>query len=424
MTTTSLPAAGAPASASARTPRRSRAAHSAGFWTAVLAFAIAMAFSTIPTPIYALYQQRDGFSPIVVTVIFAAYAVGVAVSLYLVGHVSDWWGRRVVFIAALAVEIVAAVMFLLWQDVTGLIVARFVSGVGIGGLTATATAHIAELRAVAVPSSTIAPVVSNFANIGGLAVGPLVAGALITWVPAPLETPYAVFLGLLVLALVATAVIPETVDRGQQRRSYRPQRVAIPAAARGAFWAAGTGAFTGFAVFGLMMALTPTVLAQAMGVTSRLAAGAVPFAVFMSAAVAQVVTVRLSLRRQLLLSWILMGVGIVLVAVAVAMGALAAFVIGGVAAGAGVGVMFRASLGVAGSLAPAGSRGEVLAAIFLIAYVGLAVPTLLIGAALAWLALPVVLGVFAGLVLVLISVATPRRVIGDGATSSRHARPC
>lgn len=223
MTTTSLPAAGAPASASARTPRRSRAAHSAGFWTAALAFAIAMAFSTIPTPIYALYQQRDGFSPIVVTVIFAAYAVGVAVSLYLVGHVSDWWGRRVVFIAALAVEIVAAVMFLLWQDVTGLIVARFVSGVGIGGLTATATAHIAELRAVAVPSSTTAPVVSNFANIGGLAVGPLVAGALITWVPAPLDTPYAVFLVLLVLALVATALIPETVDRGRSPRPCWPR---------------------------------------------------------------------------------------------------------------------------------------------------------------------------------------------------------
>jgi len=70
------------------------------------------------------------------------------------------------------------------------------------------------------------------------------------------------------------------------------------------------------------------------------------------------------------------------VGVAVALGALAAFVI----------------------------RGEELAAIFLIAYVGLAVPTLLIGAALAWLALPVVLGVFAGLVLVLISVATPRMV--------------
>jgi hypothetical protein len=238
----------------------------------VLAFAIAMAFSTIPTPIYALYQQRDGFSPIVVTVIFAAYAVGVAVSLYLVGHVSDWWGRRVVFIAALAVEIVAAVMFLLWQDVTGLIVARFVSGVGIGGLTATATAHIAELRAVAVPSSTIAPVVSNFANIGDSpsdrsSPGCSSPGCPLRWrrrmrcsscCSSSPSWPQRRF---------------ETVDRGQRRR-YRPQRIAIPAAARGAFWAAGTGAFTGFAVFGLMMALTPTVLAQAMGVTSRLAAGA------------------------------------------------------------------------------------------------------------------------------------------------------
>lgn len=390
--------------------RRSRAAHTAGFWTAVISFGIAMAFSTIPTPIYALYQQRDGFSPIVVTVIFAAYAVGVAVSLYLVGHVSDWWGRRAVFLAALAVEIIAAVMFLLWQDVTGLIVARFVSGVGIGGLTATATAHISELRAVAAPSSTIAPVVSNFANIGGLAVGPLVSGILITWLPAPLETPYAVFLVLLVLALIATAVIPETVDRAAQRRPYRPQRIAIPRASRGAFWAAGTGAFTGFAVFGLMMALTPTVLAQAMGVTSRLAAGAVPFAVFMSAAVTQIVTVRLPLRRQLLLSWALMGAGIALVAVAVAVGHLPLFVVGGVAAGAGVGVMFRASLGVAAGLAPVGARGEVLAAVFLIAYVGLAAPTLLIGAALAWLPLALVLGVFAVLVLVLISIATPQMV--------------
>ena len=410
MTITTVPVAAAPAPASTPVSRRSRAAHAAGFWTAVLSFAIAMAFSTIPTPIYALYQQRDGFSPIVVTVIFAAYAVGVAVSLYLVGHVSDWWGRRAVFLGALAVEIVAAVMFLLWQDVTGLIVARFVSGVGIGALTATATAHIAELRTVSSPASTIAPVVSNFANIGGLALGPLVPPVAIPLPPAPPATPQPRLPVPPGSRLVARPVVPLAEAHALPQVPTRPRRIPTPHAARGAFWAAGAGAFSGFAVFGLMMALTPTVLAQAMGVTSRLAAGAVPFAVFMSAAVAQVLTVRLALRRQLRLSWALMGVGIVLVAVAVAMGALALFVVGGVLAGAGVGVMFRASLGVAAGLAPAGARGEVLAALFLIAYVGLAVPTLLIGAALAWLPLAVVLGIFAVLVLVLISIATPRMV--------------
>ncbi len=107
---------------------------------------MAMAFTTIPTPIYALYQDRDGFPAWVVTVVFAASAVGVALSLYLAGHVSDWLGRRAVVVVALGIEILSAVLFLVWNNVVGLIVARFVSGLGIGAITATATAHLSELR--------------------------------------------------------------------------------------------------------------------------------------------------------------------------------------------------------------------------------------------------------------------------------------
>src|SRR5689334_18575555 len=58
-----------------------------GFWLVAAAFLTAMAFSTIPTPLYALYQHRDGFSSFVVTVVFAVYAVGVIASLLLAGHV-------------------------------------------------------------------------------------------------------------------------------------------------------------------------------------------------------------------------------------------------------------------------------------------------------------------------------------------------
>ncbi|MWB99322.1 MFS transporter [Agromyces seonyuensis] len=385
---------------------RSVRAHAAGFWTAAGAFAVALAFSTVPTPIYAFYQERDGFPTWVTTVIFAAYAVGVVVSLYFAGHVSDWLGRRRVFLAALAIEIVAAGMFLLWAEVPGLIVARFVSGVGIGALTATATAHISELRAVAKPDSTIAPVVASFANIGGLAMGPLIAGILVTYAPAPMFLPYVVFVLLLALAVVAVALLPETVRL--ESRPYRPQRIAVPAASRGTFWAAGAAAFAAFAVFGMFMALTPTVLVVAMGVDSHLAAGAVPFAVFMSAAIAQVLTVRRPLGRQLLLSLVLVAVGIAAMALAVLAGILWLFVLAGITAGAGVGVLFRSSLGVAGSLAPAGNRGEVLAGVFLIAYVGLAVPSLLIGVALVVAPLQPVLVVFAVLVLAVVGWAVPR----------------
>ena len=53
-----------------------------------------MAFSTVPSPLYSLYQQRDGFSTFTVTIVFAVYAVGVIISLLLAGHVSDWVGRK------------------------------------------------------------------------------------------------------------------------------------------------------------------------------------------------------------------------------------------------------------------------------------------------------------------------------------------
>jgi len=86
-------------------PPRSR--YRSGFWLAAAAFLIAMAFSTIPTPLYVLYQQRDGFSSFVVTVVFAVYAVGVIIGLLLAGHISDWMGRRRILVPALAVTLVA-----------------------------------------------------------------------------------------------------------------------------------------------------------------------------------------------------------------------------------------------------------------------------------------------------------------------------
>jgi predicted MFS family arabinose efflux permease len=64
--------------------------HGAGFWIIAAAFFTVMAFSTLPTPLYALYQQRDGFATFLITVIFAAYGIGVMGSLYFAGHVSDW----------------------------------------------------------------------------------------------------------------------------------------------------------------------------------------------------------------------------------------------------------------------------------------------------------------------------------------------
>lgn len=392
----------------ARRPR-SRGAHGAGFWVIAAAFLLVMAFSTIPTPLYSLYQARDGFATFLLTVIFAVYAVGVIASLYLAGHISDWLGRRRIILVAVLIELLAAVIFLVWPSVPGLLVARFISGVGVGALTATATAHLSELRAVARPDEggRFSSTVSTFVNNGGLALGPLIAGFIAQWIAGPLQVPYVLFIVLLAVAAIAVAFVPETVEKPMpvdghgERRAYRPQRMSLPSESRGAFWSAAIAALSAFAIFGLFTSLAPSFLAGTLHETSHVVAGLVTFSVFGAAAVAQLLTTRMPLVAQVRLAATMMAVGLAALSVGALLANLPLFIAAGIVAGAGVGVQFRSSVAVAASLALPPRRGEVLAALFLVAYLGLTVPVLLVGLALAVLPSAAVLVGFSVVVIVL-----------------------
>ncbi|SFW83678.1 MFS transporter [Amycolatopsis australiensis] len=387
-------------------PARFRVSHGLGFRVVAVAFATALAFSTVPTPLYTLYQQRDGFPAFLVTVVFAAYAVGVMLSLYLAGHVSDWLGRRRVLVAGLLAEALSAAMFLLWPEVPGLIVARLVSGAGIGAITATATAHLSELRPQGRPG-----LVATVVNAGGLALGPLVGGLFAQYAGLPLRTPFAVFLVVLLGEAIVVSLVPETVERREERPAYRPQRLSLPSAARAEFTGAATGAFAAFALSGLFMALSPALLAHELHQPSRLLAGLAPFTMLGSAALAQLGFARLATRPQLRSGYALMGAGLVLLPVSAFAGSLPLFFGASVLAGAGFGLGFRAAVAAVAALADEGTRGEVLAALFLAAYAGLVLPVLLIGLAMLAASGPVVLAGFAVLELALLGWSA-RRTLG------------
>ncbi|WP_106814681.1 MFS transporter [Microbacterium timonense] len=376
--------------------------HTAGFWIVAASFLTTMAYSTVPTPLYPLYQEQDGFPVWVITMIFAAYAVGVVFSLFFVGHISDWAGRRRMAVIAVLVSAVSAVLFLVWNDVAGLLTARFVNGVSIGILTATATAHLAELRALSRPAENaiVAASVAGAANLGGLALGPLIGGVFAEYLPDPLILPHAVFLVMLLVVAVLLATTPETARPPSPRPRYRPQRLAFPRTSRPAFIAAGLGAFASFALFGLFTSLAPTFLIDAFHLPSHLLAGVTPFAVFASAAAAQVLLVRVPLRAQLTMALVSCAAGLVGIAAGALLPSYTLFLLGGIVAGAGVGILFRSAIATAGSLAEPGRRGETLALVFLIAYCGLALPVIAVGISLLFADETAVLLVFSALVLV------------------------
>ena len=66
--------------------RRAVVGRPLAFALVAYAFAVTMLGTTLPTPLYPIYQARMGFSELTVTVIFAVYAAGVIAALVLVGN--------------------------------------------------------------------------------------------------------------------------------------------------------------------------------------------------------------------------------------------------------------------------------------------------------------------------------------------------
>src|SRR5690348_18157302 len=148
MTTTHVPGrtgrvgATRPSPASRTAPTTPR---QAAFWLLALVLGITMLGTTLPTPLYVIYQGRWHFSAVTVTVTFAAEAAAVLITLLLAGRSSDQAGRRPDMAVALAASALSTALFILAPGIGVLIVARIVSGLSAGMMTGTATAAPSQL---------------------------------------------------------------------------------------------------------------------------------------------------------------------------------------------------------------------------------------------------------------------------------------
>ena len=404
-----------------------KARNTIGFWAVVFAFTVTMAFTTVPTPLWSLYAQRDHLSSLTVTLVFAAYAVAVALSLFLAGHLSDSYGRRRVLAPALALNLVAGVLFALSPALPGLLLARVLSGLGIGATTATATAWLTELHTARGPKDgrRQSPATAIVANLGGLALGGLISGALAQWAGNALRLPYIVLLGAMLIAELGLFVAPETRGLQTPRRPYRPQRLSVPPRARGRFAAAGIGAAIGFALFGLVTSLAPMFLEGVLHEPSHALAGAVSFVMFATAAAAQTVSGSHSPQQLLRMAVPVLVTGAALLTAALWLPtpSFAVFLAGDLLAGAGAGLMFKGAVGTVSEISLPDHRAEALAGLFLAAYVGLAGPVVGLGALTQIASTRVSLLVFSGLLVLGILVAAPALLGPRGRGPRASAQP-
>jgi len=186
------------------------------------------------TPMLLVYHQRLGLSTGTLEAMFGVYALGLIPGLLVGGPLSDARGRRAVVVPAAAVSLLATVAVMAGAHTPALLfVGRLLVGVSSGAVLGAGTAWVRELSASAPGGATRATAVRRaaVAMTFGFAFGPLVAGLLAQWVPAPTVLAYVPHVALMTAVLALLSDVPETVPSG----SARGLRLAAPGIASASF---------------------------------------------------------------------------------------------------------------------------------------------------------------------------------------------
>lgn len=326
-----------------------------------------------PSPLYRVYSQRFGFSPLVLTLIFAIYMAVIIPSLLVFGPLSDAIGRRTVLVPGLAIAALGAAVFAAADGTAWLFAARAIQGLSMGICSGALTAAMVENEPRG--DRRRALVAATACIVAGGCGGPLLAGVLAQYAPWPTTLVFLVVIGGVVLAIIGAS----RLGRSDARRQWRPRRPQVPVDILAPFLSASASSFLAWSVTGLFLTLVPS-YALALSASSNVAlAGGVVAVLFACSGVIQLRGQAIPPRRGQRA-----GLGCLVIGLAVLVGAgearsLLLLLVATIVAGLGQGLAFVAAMSEVGAIAPADRHADVMSSFYVITYVGTGAPVIGVG---------------------------------------------
>lgn len=331
------------------------------------------AASAAPTPLYRLYQENFAASPVLITVVFAAYAFALLAALLIVGSISDHLGRKPVIFAALLGEMAAMGLFFAADGPSWLIAARIVQGFATGTAAASIGAALVDVDRAS------GQIVNSIGPLLGMAVGALGTGALIAYGPEPMHLVYALLLIVFLLQAAAVWLMPETVKKRPGILASLKPEVAVPAQAKRPLRLVTPINISVWTLGGFYLSLIPSLVASTTGSSSPITGGAVVAALTVSGAVAVFLSRNRKASTNLTFGVSSMTLGMLTVTGGVHSGNVALLIAGTVIAGAGFGTSFLGSVSTIMPLAKPEERAGLLSAFYVQSYLAFSLPAIVAG---------------------------------------------
>jgi MFS family permease len=329
------------------------------------------------TPLFPVFQERMSLGNGAVTAAFVAYILPVVIGLPLFGHWSEYMGRRVVLVTSLTLGVLAAVVVLTASGLPGLLAGRALHGLAVA---LSFGAGAAALRDLLPGEPDLCARIILLASVGGGAAGPLVGGWL-SELGDPVGVPFSVYLVTLAVVVILLAAVranpPVLAPRPHGFfESLRPPRPSLPrTASRSFFLTSGTG-FVSFAVFGFFLSVAPAFFAPMLG-GARIMGGLTGALILGASACAQLLPIHG--RQRAAVSLMVMAGSLVLIVSAQIQQLPELLLIAVTLTGLSQGLGFRTLFGALNSELPPGAAAQSVSLMYVITYLGSALPVLGLG---------------------------------------------
>ncbi len=361
----------------------------------ILATALLLVGANLATPLYPLLQSRLGLGPFAVTLTFSSYVLALIMGLVLYGHWSDHLGRRAALVLAVVVGLGGEIVFATADGLGALMVGRSLQGAAVAMAIGASGAALRELLP---KHPRWASRFTLLASTGGVALGPIVGGFLAAY-GEPTRTPFIVHALLMAAMLVPLCLVrarPAIAPTPGEYAVLKPQKPRLSETVRSQFWVTSLVGFLSFALFGFCLSLGPGYFAQATGVDSAVGTGTLASMVLLGSAGIQLLAPARG--SSLPGALVAMAVSSVLIVVSAESGLLWMLCLAMLGAGIAQGIAFQSAFHRLSASLPAQETARVFSSVYVVTYLGSAVPVVGLGALTGSLGIMVAASLFVSVV--------------------------